>query len=190
MQSSPSEQAPSGIDAQPPEMKPESAGINSEPPQARQEAPSADLSVEASAKSDSQPAAEPKQSFGNLISEPQPPAQAPVPSIPDAVQPLPDLSIPSVPSMPSVVVGSSLPNLSEKRKQAIQARKQRVADHLEKIVAFVSQKGKASNHDIRDLLHVSQTTVSNYCHTLVSNGKLKREGKAKATTYSLPQDWR
>lgn len=188
----------SGLTAvQPSETKTKSAEIAPETSQVRQEAPSAD----------SQPEVAPKQSFGDLISSPQPPplqdqsSPSPVPPTPPAppsaeAEPssLPDLSIPSIPSIPptplqpeqSISVGTGTPDLSEKRKQAVQARKQKVADRLEKIVTFVSQKGKASNRDIRDVLHVSQTTVSDYCHTLVSSGKLKREGKAKATTYSLP----
>jgi len=179
VQSSPSESARVVTDVQRSETKPESAGIAPDPSQASQEAPSAD----------SQTTAEPKQSFGDLISDPQPPAQAPVLTIPETVQPLHDLSIPSIPSVPSqppVSVDTSVPDLSEKRKQAIQARKQRVTDHLGKIVAFIGQKGKVNNRDIRDLLHVSQTTTSEYFRVLVANGKLKREGKAKATTYSLP----
>jgi hypothetical protein len=149
---------------------------------------------------DSQPKVEPKQSFGDLISNSQPlptpdqPSPAPAPSAPqtppnpEAVSPLPDLSVPSVPSNPPTPSSNSpfTPDLSEKRKQAVQARKQKVADRLEKIVSFVRQKGKANNRDIRDLLHVSQSTVSDYCHTLVSSGKLKKEGKAKATRYTLP----
>jgi len=194
VQSIPSEPAPGPTEIQQPEAQSKSAGINPEPPQASQEAPSAD----------SQPTAEPKQSFGDLISEPKPPpvsdqapkTQSPTippapPPAPEAVQPLPDLSIPTIPPVAQppeklVSVGTGAPDLSEKRNQAIQARKQRVADHLDRIIAFVGQKGKVNNQDIRDLLHVSQTTVSDYCHTLVSSGKLKREGKAKATMYSLP----
>lgn len=190
VQSSPTEQVPSASIVPTPETPPESAGINSEPPQTSQVAPSADSKKENVSK----------QTFGDLISEsqpPSPPSQAsdpPAQSSTEPVLPLPDLSIPSIPSIPptpsqpqqSVPVGTGTPDLSEKRKQAVEARKQKVIDHLEKIVVFVGQKGKASNRDIRDVLHVSQTTVSDYCHTLVSSGKLKREGKAKATMYLLP----
>ena len=189
VQSGAPEPASRPTDVQPSETKTESAGIAPNPPQASQVAPSAD----------SQPKVEPRQSFGDLISNSQPlptphqPSLTPVPSVPQAsaspevVSPLPDLSVPSIPPTSPAPSSTSpvTPDLSEKRKQAIQTRKQKVAERLDKIVAFVRQKGKVSNRDIRDLLHVSQTTVSDYCHILVSSGKLKREGKAKATRYSL-----
>lgn len=72
-----------------------------------------------------------------------------------------------------------------RRQHAVEARKQKYAENLDKIIELVQKKGNVDNLDVRDFLHVSQTTATDYLHTLVSSGKLKKDGKAKATVYSL-----
>lgn len=47
------------------------------------------------------------------------------------------------------------------------------------------EEGTVNNQDIRDILHVGQSTVSDYLKILVSQGVLKPEGKGKATVYTL-----
>jgi Mn-dependent DtxR family transcriptional regulator len=61
-----------------------------------------------------------------------------------------------------------------------QDRKQEHLSEVEKLA-----KGKQiNNDDVRELLHVSQSTATNYLEELTKQGKLKMSGKAKGTTYS------
>ncbi len=53
---------------------------------------------------------------------------------------------------------------------------------LNQIVEFARKK-QINNQDVRDLLQVSQSTASNYLSELVKRGKLKVEGRARATSY-------
>ena len=71
------------------------------------------------------------------------------------------------------------------RQQALAVRKRKREEHLVKILELAQQNGKVNNLDVRDHLHISQTTATDYLRTLVNSGKLKREGKAKATKYYL-----
>lgn len=86
---------------------------------------------------------------------------------------------------PTEVVTEAKADFSSKRQQALQTRRKKRDDHLAKILTLIFQKGKIHNSDAVTLLHVSQSTVTNYLHSLVKDGKIKKEGKAKATTYSL-----
>lgn len=76
-------------------------------------------------------------------------------------------------------------DFSSQRQQALQTRRKKRDDHLTKIITLIDQKGKVSNKDVRDTLRVSQSTASDYLHSLVKDGKIKKEGKAKATIYLL-----
>ena len=42
-----------------------------------------------------------------------------------------------------------------------------------------------NNQDVRDLLHVSQSTATDYLTELLKSGKLKSKGKAKARIYKV-----
>jgi|GEM_PF-6345409 len=170
--------------SQEPETTPQSAEIKPGSPEGTQNAPLADP--------DSQ-----KTSFGDLIGKPT--AEEPTINIepiepPKPVQP-PQSPLPRDPSQtgtwgispqtPTEKVIEAKADFSAKRQQALQTRRKRREDHLAKILALVSQKGKIRNNDIVTLLRVSQSTATNYLHILVKDGKLKKEGKAKATMYSL-----
>ncbi|KKS51568.1 MAG: hypothetical protein UV17_C0060G0010 [Candidatus Gottesmanbacteria bacterium GW2011_GWA1_42_26] len=140
----------------------------------------------------------PKSSFGDLVGK-QPtinigPIEAPKP----VQSPLPaDLSAEVStkaealakegvsPQPPAETVIEVKADFSSKRQQALQTRRKKREDHLVKIIALVGQKGKVSNKDVRDALRVSQSTASDYLHALVKSGKIKKEGKAKATIYLL-----
>lgn len=74
---------------------------------------------------------------------------------------------------------------SSKRQQALQVRRKKRDEHLAKILTLVSQKGKVYNNDICEFLRVSQSTATNYLYTLVKDGKIKTEGKGKATVYTF-----
>ena len=72
-----------------------------------------------------------------------------------------------------------------RRQHAVEARKQKRDENLNQIMELVQKKGKIDNLDVRDFLHISQTTATDYLRSLVNSGKLKKEGKAKATKYFL-----
>ena len=74
---------------------------------------------------------------------------------------------------------------TDRRNLANRVKAERVAASLDKILSFASNNSKFNNLDIRDLLHVSQSTATTYLSQLVNNGRLKKEGKSKYTKYSL-----
>lgn len=67
-------------------------------------------------------------------------------------------------------------------QKANQARKDRKQENLNRIIELAGKK-EINNQDIRDLLQVSRSTAASYLSTLVKNGKLKKDKKAKATVY-------
>ncbi|MBI3342848.1 hypothetical protein HY032_01705 [Candidatus Gottesmanbacteria bacterium] len=191
---------------QEPENPPQSAEIKAEPPQGTQEAPLADPGTPISPKTSfgdlvsDQPSPvspsvlpqapqspqAPKSSFGDLVGKP--PAEDPTITIepiepPKETIPHPPIS-PQSPSSTQTVIEAKA-DFSSKRQQALQTRRKKREDHLAKILTLVSQKGKIHNSDVVTFLRVSQSTATNYLHSLVKDGKIKKEGKAKATTYSL-----
>jgi len=64
-----------------------------------------------------------------------------------------------------------------------QAKKAKRDEALQKIFNFAQEKKKITNEQARDLLHISQSTATEYLTDLVSRGMLKVEGKGKATVY-------
>lgn len=146
----------------------------------------------------------PKTSFGDFIEkpptdvptitiepiEPPKPTQQPQPP-PSPQSPLPAEASakegisPTSPQPPTETVVEAKADFSTKRQQALQTRRKKREDYLAKILTLVSQKGKIHNKDICNLLRVSQSTATNYLQTLIKDGKIKKEGKAKATIYSL-----
>jgi molecular chaperone DnaK len=72
--------------------------------------------------------------------------------------------------------------LLENKKKADEARVQRRKDNSNKIVDLAKKK-EINNQDVRDLLQVSQSTVTDYLTELSKSGRLKSEGKAKARIY-------
>lgn len=73
----------------------------------------------------------------------------------------------------------------QRRVLANQARSQRKSDKLNRIMEFMRTKQSVSNEDVQKLLHVSQSTATNYLSQLTSSGMLKREGIRGGTKYSL-----
>ena len=71
----------------------------------------------------------------------------------------------------------------QRRQKANQARKDQRNERLNKIIQFVQSHGPVKNQDIRDLLRVSQSSVTDYLSELVNRGMLKKEGRSSATTY-------
>lgn len=72
----------------------------------------------------------------------------------------------------------------ERRKLANEARAKKKEDNLSRILEFSKEKKIFSNDDIRDLLHVSQSTATNYLSELTRRGSIKREGKRGGAKYS------
>lgn len=72
---------------------------------------------------------------------------------------------------------------NERRTLANRARAKKKSDNLDKLLQFAKQKKVITNADVRDLLHISQSTASNYLAELVRRGSIKREGRRGGTTY-------
>lgn len=155
----------------------ESANIKPEPPEGTQNTIPADSKTPESPKS---------SSFGDLIGNLPDLSEEPAIHIDPIEPPKSQPSEPSIsPSSPTHPSDQEDNGFDQRRLHANEVRKQKKEDNLAKILEFVQQKGKASNLDIRDFLHVSQSTTTGYLRILVNSGKLKKEGKAKATTYLL-----
>lgn len=73
----------------------------------------------------------------------------------------------------------------ERRKLANIARAKKKTDNLNRILEFVKEKKVITNDDVRDFLHVSQSTATNYLTELVNRGMLKREGERGGTKYTV-----
>lgn len=146
----------------------------------------------------------PKSSFGDFIGKPptdEPtinivPIEAPKPAQQPQPPPSPQSPLPAEasakegisplsPQTSTEIIVEAKADFSVKRQQALQTRRKKRDDHLAKILTLISQKGKIKNKDICNLLRVSQSTATNYLQTLIKDGKIKKEGKAKATSYSL-----
>ncbi len=133
----------------------------------------------------------------DLSAEPPSPPQPPQASEPS--------SEPPPPSNPSTSPNSSSPPVippnidqEEVQKQAVamfdarlkensvkgnQAKKVKRDEAIQKIYSFAQEKKRITNEQVRDFLHVSQSTASDYLSDLVNRGMLKIEGKGKATVY-------
>lgn len=72
-----------------------------------------------------------------------------------------------------------------RRTLANQARSRRKSKHLDKIMELAKNTNKISNDDIQRLLHVSQSTATNYLSELTKSGMLKREGIRGGAKYSI-----
>lgn len=67
-------------------------------------------------------------------------------------------------------------------REAIQFRKRR---KLEKIMEFLSKKGKVGNRDVQLLLHISDATATRYLEQLEREGKIRQVGRTgQAVSYS------
>lgn len=75
--------------------------------------------------------------------------------------------------------------LDLRRQKANEARSQKKEDHLNKIFEFVRDKKVVTNEDVRDFLHVSQSTATNYLTEMVNRGMLKKEGERGGAKYSI-----
>jgi len=73
--------------------------------------------------------------------------------------------------------------LASRRQKANIVRKENREEHLAAIEKLLSKKPEITNQDVQNLVHVSRTTAFDYLTTLVNSGKIKTEGKGRATVY-------
>lgn len=114
--------------------------------------------------------------------EPEKPAKQPEPS-----------QIPQNPQTPQVSDEEIQKQVDEKlkveldsrRQKANEARTQKKENHLTKIFEFVRDKKVVTNEDVRDFLHVSQSTATNYLTEMFNRGMLKKEGERGGAKYSI-----
>lgn len=72
-----------------------------------------------------------------------------------------------------------------KRRLANEARAKKKMDNLKRILEFVRKKKVVTNDDVRDFLHISQSTATNYLSELANRGILKKEGERGGTKYTV-----
>lgn len=72
----------------------------------------------------------------------------------------------------------------ERRKLANVARAKKKTDNLNRVLEFARERKMVTNDDVRDFLHISQSTATNYLMELVNRGMLKREGERGGTKYT------
>jgi murein DD-endopeptidase MepM/ murein hydrolase activator NlpD len=73
--------------------------------------------------------------------------------------------------------------LASRRQKANETRKENRQGHLAAIEKLLGEKKEITNQDVQNLVHVSRTTAFDYLTTLVNSGKIKVEGKGRATVY-------
>ena len=128
----------------------------------------------------------------------QPPPEVSKPPEPVAPQPevRPEQTKPEKPvEQPQIVIDQTeiqkqvdeklKAELDTRRIKANQERQTRREENLMKIEKLIVEKKQINNDDVRELLHVSQSTATNYLQVLVNRGTIKKSGKGKVTTYHL-----
>ncbi len=147
----------------------------------------------------------PSISFGDLIKD----IEITPPSIPEAQRPIGQQmpTSPSAPPIPSIPPISSFPSsppfplpaealakagtspssfdVSSRRQKANQVRSQKKESHLNKIIELVRNTKTITNTDVQRLLHVSQSTATNYLAELSRRSLLKRQGIRGGAKYTL-----
>lgn len=87
---------------------------------------------------------------------------------------------------PSVVPASELEpedKFKEFLKLGNPARQKNMEKHLQQIIAFAQEKKELTNQDVRDLVHVSQSTATDYLKALVNKGVLRINKRSRKTSY-------
>jgi hypothetical protein len=136
---------------------------------------------------------EPSPEIPQVPETPEVPESPEPPQNSQTTQVSPSPSQPPSPPEPTIISGPEelqsqvdqklAVELESRRQKANEARRQNREEHLAAIEKFLSQKPEITNQDVRDLVHVSQTTATEYLSTLVKSGRIKAEGKGKATVY-------
>ena len=131
--------------------------------------------------SEKPPPQKPSDLSGDLSVDPSPPPIAPKPENDQpVVQQEPVIDREAVKQQAVAMFDARVKENSIKGNQAKNAKRD---EALQKIFTFAQEKKKITNEQARDLLHISQSTATEYLTDLVSRGMLKVEGKGKATVY-------
>ncbi|OGG21621.1 hypothetical protein A3D03_04440 [Candidatus Gottesmanbacteria bacterium RIFCSPHIGHO2_02_FULL_40_13] len=148
----------------------------------------------------SQPTTDNKQlssSFGDLLKDSlkiEPtiniePIEPPAPPVSSPSTPQPITQNPQPFSQSPLSSPSPISDIKDKlvllREQAKQKKAQKKQANLQKIIDLTKTSGKINNQDAQKILHLPQSTLSDYFKELVSSGIFKKEGKGKATYYHL-----
>ena len=72
------------------------------------------------------------------------------------------------------------------RAASLSTRQRKRVQKLEKILAAAREKESVTNDEAQILLGVSDRTATRYLSVLAAQGKLKKRGTGRATTYHLP----
>jgi len=123
---------------------------------------------------------------------PETPQQPPVEEMPSLIKPEPEKPV-EQPKFPQVSDEEIQKKVDEKLKAELELRRQKAnearikkkTDKLNRILELVGEKKIVTNDEIRDYLHVSQSTATNYLSELVSRGMLRKEGKRGGAKYSV-----
>ena len=127
--------------------------------------------------------------------KPQEPIQQPevIPSQPHVPEPKINIEPEKPTEQPQVAIDQTevQRQVEEKLKEEVDARRQKAnqerqtrrEENLMRIEKLIEEKKQINNDDVRELLHVSQSTATNYLQVLVNRGTIKSEGKGKATVY-------
>jgi murein DD-endopeptidase MepM/ murein hydrolase activator NlpD len=128
--------------------------------------------------------------------KPQEPIQQPevIPPQPSVLEPTINIEPEKPAEQPPVVVDQTevqrqvdeklKTELDARRLKANQARQTKREENLMKIEKLIEEKKQINNDDVRELLHISQSTATNYLEDLVKRGTIKLSGKGKAISYS------
>lgn len=123
----------------------------------------------------------PSDLSGDLSVDPSPTPIAPTPENDQPViQPEPVIDQEVAKQQAVAMFDARVKENSIKGNQAKRAKRD---EALQKIFTFTREKKKITNEQARDLLHISQSTATEYLTDLVARGMLKVEGKGKATVY-------
>lgn len=126
-----------------------------------------------------------QQSATDVVTSPEPAEEKPVIPPPLSTQPTPTPSVINQNEIGKKVdekIKARLTFLQQKGNQKKREKKQAM---LQRIVEIARTKGKINNQEAQKILHLPQSTLTDYFKELVSQGTFKREGKGKATYYHL-----
>lgn len=146
----------------------------------------------------------PVQSIPKETKPPEPVVQQPEVTPQQSTEPEPTINIepeksveqpqqPETPQNPQIsdeeiqkrVDEKLITELDIRRQKANEARTQKKEDRLKKIFELVQSKRVVSNDEVRDFLHVSQSTATNYLTEMANRGMLKKEGERGGAKYSI-----
>jgi len=91
------------------------------------------------------------------------------------------------PSSLEALGASFIANMKRARELLVKARATlsfRRKNKIEKVMTLFVKKSKIVNQDVRDLLHTTEHTATDYLNVLVKEGKIKKEGENNKAYYT------